>query len=70
MNAWIDNEKKFHELLIDSARNELLVKVIHEHRAISEIFDAQRSKPHLLTAEVANIPAKEKPTDRGTRSAR
>ena len=54
MNAWIDNEKKFHELLIDSARNELLAKVIHEHRAISEIFDAQRSKPHLLTAEVAN----------------
>ena len=54
MNAWIDNEKKFHELLITAARNELLAKVIHEHRAISEIFDAQRSKPHLLTAEVAN----------------
>ena len=55
MNAWIDNEKKFHELLITSARNELLAKVIHEHRAISEIFDAQRSKPHLLTAEVGEF---------------
>lgn len=54
MNAWLDNEQRFHELLVESARNPLLAKVIHEYRAISEIFDAQRHDPHLLTAEVAD----------------
>lgn len=54
MNAWLDNEQRFHELLVESGRNPLLAKVIHEYRAISEIFDAQRNDPRLLTAEVAD----------------
>ena len=53
MNAWLDTEQRFHELLMDAARNPLLAKVTHEYRAIAEIFDAQRNNPQLLTVEVA-----------------
>lgn len=53
MIAWLDTEKRFHELLIESARNPLLAKVTQEHRAIGQIFDAHRDNPQLLTAEVA-----------------
>jgi DNA-binding GntR family transcriptional regulator len=53
MNLWLDNEQRFHELLVESAHNPLLAKVVHEHRAIGEVFDAQRNDPQLLPAEVA-----------------
>ena len=53
MHAWLDTEQRFHELLIEAARNPLLAKVTHEHRAIGQIFDAQRDDPQLLTLEVA-----------------
>ena len=53
MHAWLDTEQRFHELLIESARNPLLAKVTQEHRAIAQIFDAQRNDPQLLTAAVA-----------------
>lgn len=53
INAWLDAEQRFHELLIEAARNPLLAKVTHEHRAIGQIFDAQRNDPQLLTAAVA-----------------
>lgn len=53
MNAWLDNEQRFHELLIEAARNPLLAKVTHDHRAIGQIFDAQRDEPQFLTSEVA-----------------
>lgn len=53
INAWLDTEQRFHELLIESARNPLLAKVTQEHRAIAQIFDAQRDNPQLLNAEVA-----------------
>jgi DNA-binding GntR family transcriptional regulator len=53
MIDWLDTEQRFHELLMEAARNPLLAKVAHEHRAIGEIFDAQRNDPQLLTAEVA-----------------
>ncbi|MBT5019414.1 MAG: GntR family transcriptional regulator [Planctomicrobium sp.] len=53
MNVWLDAEQRFHGLLIEAARNPLLAKVIHEHHAIGQIFDAQRTEPQLLTAEVA-----------------
>lgn len=54
MNAWLDTEKRFHALLIEAARNSLLARVTEEHRAIAQIFDAQRNNPELLTAEVAS----------------
>ncbi len=53
MNAWLDTEQRFHELLIAAARNPLLARVTEEHRAIAQIFDAQRNDPQILTAEVA-----------------
>ena len=53
MHAWLDTEQRFHELMIEAARNPLLAKVTHEHRAIGQIFDAQRDDPQLLTYEVA-----------------
>tara|TARA_R110002095_G_scaffold7891_4_gene13743 strand:- start:168 stop:869 length:702 start_codon:yes stop_codon:yes gene_type:complete len=53
MDRWLDDERQFHELLIEASRNPLLAKVVNEHRAISNIFDAQRHNPRLLTAEVA-----------------
>ena len=53
MNAWLDTEQRFHELLIEAARNPLLARVTQEHRAIAEIFDAQRDDPQLLTSDVA-----------------
>ncbi len=53
MLAWLDTEKRFHGQLVEAARNPLLSKLIQEYRAISQIFDAQRSNPKLLTYEVA-----------------
>ncbi|MCP4785275.1 MAG: GntR family transcriptional regulator [Fuerstiella sp.] len=53
INAWLDAEQRFHELLFEAARNPLLAKVAHEHRAIGQIFDAQRDDPQLLTSDVA-----------------
>ncbi|MAG93639.1 MAG: GntR family transcriptional regulator [Planctomycetaceae bacterium] len=53
INAWLDTEQRFPELLIEAARNPLLAKVTHEHRAIGQIFDAQRDDPQLLTFDVA-----------------
>lgn len=52
-DAWLDTEQRFHQLLIEAARNPLLAKVAREHRAISQIFEAQRDDPQLLTAAVA-----------------
>jgi len=54
MDAWLNTEQRFHELLIEAARNRLLAKVTHEHRAIGQIFDAQRGDPQLLTSDVAS----------------
>lgn len=53
LNAWLDLEQRFHGLLIEAARNPLLGKVTREHRAISQIFNAQRETPLILTADVA-----------------
>lgn len=52
-NAWLDIEEQFHQLLMEASRNPLLIKVINEHRAIREVFEAQRNKPELLTPEGA-----------------
>ena len=53
LNRWLDNEEHFHEVLIEASHNRLLAKVIREHRAISQIFEAQRLAPSLLTNDVA-----------------
>jgi DNA-binding GntR family transcriptional regulator len=53
LDKWLDNEQAFHAILMEASRNRLLAKVIDDHRAISFVFDAQRSTPTLLTAELA-----------------
>lgn len=55
MNTWLDTEHRFHELLMEAARNSLLAKVTGEHRAIGQIFDAQRENPQLLTRDIASM---------------
>ncbi len=53
LDRWLDNEEQFHDILVRASRNRLLAKVINDHRAISEVFEAQRDDPALLTHEVA-----------------
>jgi len=53
INTWLDTEQRFHQLLFEAARNPLLAKVAHDYRAVSQIFDAQRDDPQLLTSAVA-----------------
>ena len=50
---WIDTEEEFHELLIDACNNELLARVIREHRAVGVVFDLQRLNTKILTEEAA-----------------
>jgi DNA-binding GntR family transcriptional regulator len=53
LNEWLDEEERFHELLMDASHNSLLGRVIREHRAVSQVFDAQRHDPTILTAAIA-----------------
>ncbi|MEM7393005.1 MAG: FCD domain-containing protein, partial [Verrucomicrobiota bacterium] len=52
LERWLDGEQQFHELVIEASRNPLLVKVVEENRAISDVFDVQRQDPRLLTLEL------------------
>lgn len=60
LDRWLDDEQQFHELLIEASRNSLLAKVVDEHRAITNVFQAQRNDPRLLTTEVAEETCKSK----------
>ncbi len=53
LHGWLDCEEEFHEILVESARNSLLSKVVREHRAVNRVFDAQRNDPNILTSDVA-----------------
>jgi len=53
MERWLDYEKRYHEILLDASRNQLLAKVVRDHRAISQVFNIQRQSPELLTSQVA-----------------
>jgi len=53
MNRWLDCEEEFHVVLVEAARNSLLSKVVRDHRAVNQVFDAQRHAPKLLTAQRA-----------------
>jgi len=54
-DAWLDNEEKFHDLLLDASRNQLLTKVLREHRTIHHVFSAVRGQASLLTFEVGEV---------------
>lgn len=49
-DRWLDLDTGFHQILIEAARNRLLAKVIQDYRALSQVFDIQRSRPELLDA--------------------
>jgi len=51
---WLDDEKSFHELLVEASRNEVLAKAIRDNLAIVNVFEAQRADPSLLTYDVAS----------------
>ncbi len=52
-DRWLDVEQQFHQRLVEASRNPLLIKVVEDHRAVNEVFAAQRSNPAILTADVA-----------------
>lgn len=60
LDRWLDDEQVFHERLIEASRNSLLAKVVDEHRAISNVFAAQRNNPCLLTVDVAAVTCESK----------
>jgi len=54
MDRWLNQDEHFHEILLDASRNRLLARVVREYRAISQVFDAQRRSPQILTHELAD----------------
>src|SRR6056297_757079 len=40
LNRWLDDETDFHELLVESSRNDVLAKVIRDNLAIVNVFEA------------------------------
>lgn len=53
LDRWLDAEERFHSVVVDAARNRLLSKVIHKHRALSQTFGIQRHRDTILTLAVA-----------------
>jgi DNA-binding GntR family transcriptional regulator len=51
--AWLRAEERFHELLIEAARNPWLTKMAVELRLVSLVFASQLEAADLLTPEVA-----------------
>lgn len=60
LNRWLDNEEEFHATLIDASRNQLLSKIIRDHRAVTGVFDAQRHDPSILSATVAETTCRDR----------
>lgn len=55
MALWIDNEERFHALLLDASRNRWLVKIAKNLRLLSFAFAVQRKSPQLLGVHEAAI---------------
>jgi DNA-binding GntR family transcriptional regulator len=54
-SRWLDDEKLFHELLVESSRNGILARVIRDNLAIVSVFESQkRCDPSFLTYEIAS----------------
>lgn len=60
LHSWLDCEEDFHEIIIEAARSNLLSKVVREHRAVSNVFDAHRNDPMLLTIHCAEETCRER----------
>lgn len=53
LDRWLDHEEQFHTVVIEAARNRMLKKVVVEHRAMTQVFEAQRHRATILTLAVA-----------------
>lgn len=51
---WLDNDERFHALLIAAARNRWLSKAIADLRLLTQVFSPLRREPGLLTPDVAD----------------
>jgi DNA-binding GntR family transcriptional regulator len=47
--AWVDQDLRFHAILISAARNRWLSKTVNEMRLTSRIFTAVRREPSMIT---------------------
>jgi DNA-binding GntR family transcriptional regulator len=54
MDQWIDAEERFHELLLEAARNSLLAKICGNYRTQLQIFELQRQQPFILSKAIAD----------------
>lgn len=52
-DRWLDLEETFHAIIVEAARNRMLTKVVVEHRALIQVFEAQRHRTAILTVAVA-----------------
>lgn len=53
MRRWLDNEERFHRLLVTAARNRWLTKIVNELQLLARGFAQQRSAPDFMTAGAA-----------------
>lgn len=53
LDRWLDGEEQFHSIIVEAARNRLLMKVILEYRAVGQVFEMQRHREAILTLTVA-----------------
>jgi len=52
LNAWIDLDERFHEIIISGSRNPWLAKIMSDLRIVSVCFAAHRQAIGLLTPEI------------------
>lgn len=50
---WLDCEERFHQTVVEAARNRLLAKVIEDHKALGRVFGVQRHRAAILTLALA-----------------
>lgn len=53
MDQWVDCEERFHTLLFEATKNVLLQRVANMYRSQIQVFEVQRTRPLILTAEIA-----------------
>ena len=53
-DRWLDNEERFHDLVITASRNRWLVNIMSDLRLVGQCFRPQRSKPDILTPDTAS----------------
>lgn len=53
MDEWLDAEERFHGLLFEATKNALLQRVANMYRSQIQVFEVQRTRPVILTSEIA-----------------